>query len=347
MASKERRRPKRRARNGAESRASGRRQRARIARSDGMPSGPREKTPAQDQAALSIEAHRSRWTVVRLMIAGAGIIAVLMLDLGITLRVAGVSIAANNGSSRLVAPPWLGDSAACRQNPMAHVHDPTRLVLIAKCSTVSGTVKDAHLNPQDGDLLVNVILDATYQRFLTPESQGVLRVEVIPTDQPAVQAPKPGQHATFYGAWISERFPPGVDVEMHPCWKIELSEPPPEPTSAPASTLAPGVAPDQSLSVKINAPESVRRGAPITVSVFVESLLQKAPKPAQAVALYVEVAAYEGTPVEWKAASTSSLGVASIRLVANGPPGDYIIWVYAHKGIQGGTGKARLSVTRP
>src|SRR5215218_7443461 len=39
------------------------------------------------------------------------------------------------------APPWRAGVAPCRRNPMAHVHDPSRLVVLANCSTVSGTVK--------------------------------------------------------------------------------------------------------------------------------------------------------------------------------------------------------------
>ncbi len=294
---------------------------------------------------------------VRLWLVGIGAAMTIALGSGLALRAAGVTIGrGNEASPHLTAPPWQEGAAQCRPIPMAHVHDPTRFIVVARCSTASGTVQSVHLNPDDGDLNVLVTLDSAYRPFLTAANEGVMTVSVIPTDQPSVRAPKPGQHATFYGAWVVEKVGHGVGAAaLHPCWRIDVSGSAAAATSSSADSQSAGpspsprpppyVDPNQSLTVKVVAPDSVRLGAPMSVSISVASVLDGAPKPAQSVALYVEVVADQGRLVQWKAASTNGLGVANFKLIAAGPPDEYTLWVYAHKGIQGGIGRVRFTVT--
>jgi hypothetical protein len=49
------------------------------------------------------------------------------------------------------APGWRPGAAPCRANPLAHVHDPGRLTVVAKCATTSGIVQQVEYKPGDGD----------------------------------------------------------------------------------------------------------------------------------------------------------------------------------------------------
>jgi hypothetical protein len=52
-----------------------------------------------------------------------------------------------------------------------------------------------------------------------------------------------------------------------------------------------------------------------------------------------------GKLVQWKAAAANNLGTAKVNLLASGPPGNYTLWVYAHKGPQGGIVRTSFTVT--
>src|SRR6266536_584714 len=182
---------------------------------------------------------------VRLWLVGIGAAMTIALGSGLALRAAGVTIGrGNEASPHLTAPPWQEGAAQCRPIPMAHVHDPTRFIVVARCSTASGTVQSVHLNPDDGDLNVLVTLDSAYRPFLTAANEGVMTVSVIPTDQPSVRAPKPGQHATFYGAWVVEKVGHGVGAAaLHPCWRIDVSGSAAAATSSSADSQSAGPSP--------------------------------------------------------------------------------------------------------
>jgi hypothetical protein len=291
-----------------------------------------------------------RWPAtagLRAILLGGGIGAAFTLAAAITLASIGYR-PDGLGAVRASAPSWRGGSVPCRDAPMAHVREPSRFILVAKCVTVSGTVRSAHLDPAGGDLKIQLDLDSAYQRFLTPANQGLLTAAVIPTDQPSVLTPKPGQYLTLYGAWVQERILYGVGaVELHPCWWIVASEVSADQALQPIS--APSVPPhvdlNQSLSVKVETPQSVPIGSPMPVSVSVQSIAGGAPKPAPAVALYVEVRAEQEKVVQWKAASANNYGTAKLSVLVSGPPGKYTLWVYAHKGVQGGIGRTQFAVT--
>jgi hypothetical protein len=283
---------------------------------------------------------------------------VLTLALGVVLTALGAGAGAGAKAAKLSAPPWYGGAVPCRNDPMAHVHDASRFILLARCATVSGTVRSSHLDPADGTLKVQVSPDSPYRQYLTPANRGVLTAGIIPTDQTSVTPPAAGQHLTLYGAWVEERVISGVGrVRLHPTWGIQVSDAGQavEPSAASQSRLqAPASAPtstphvdlSQSLSVNVTVPASAGIGSPMSISIAVQSLLDGQPKPAPSAALYCEVVADGGRLVQWKAASANGNGVARVDLLASGPAGDYTLWVYAHKGVQGGIGRARFSVTR-
>jgi len=287
----------------------------------------------------------------------AGVAIALALGLGVILTAFGAG-SDRQSAAKLSSPPWYGGPVGCREDPMAHVHDASRFIVVAKCATVSGTVKSAHLDPADGTFKMQVNVDSAYQRFLTAPNRGVLTAAVIPTDQPSVVVPSPGQHLTLYGAWVEERVVNGVGrVRLHPTWGVQVSDPGQsvapltasqgrfqQPAASPSSS--PHVDLAQSLSVKVTAPTAVKVGAPMAVSIAVESLLDGQPKPAPTAALYCEVVADQGRLVQWKAATANGNGMARIDMVTTAPPGDYTLWVYAHKGIQGGIGRVRFSVSK-
>jgi hypothetical protein len=262
------------------------------------------------------------------------------------------------GAAKLAAPPWYAGDVPCRSDPMAHVHDASRFILVARCSTVSGTVKSAHLDPADGTLKLQVYPDSPYRRYLTAANRGLLTAGIIPTDQPSLTAPAPGQHLTLYGAWVEERVINGVGrVRLHPTWGIQVSDPgqqleattasqarQQQPAGAAAST--PHIDLSQSLSVKVTAPEEAGIGSPMAVSIAVDSLLEGQPKPAAGASIYCEVVGDGGRMAQWKAATVNGSGTARVDLLVSGPAGDYTLWVYAHKGVQGGIGRTRFTVTR-
>lgn len=301
----------------------------------------------------------------------AGAVLAGAVALGVVLAASGSGGGGKPGA-KLAAPPWYGGAIPCRSDPLAHVHDASRFIVVARCATVSGTVRSAHVDPADGTLKVQVVPDAPYRRYLTDANRGVLTAGVIPTDQPSLTTPAAGQHLTLYGSWVEERVLNGVGrVRLHPTWGIQVSDAGQEigpatasqgrlqvpggpatasqsrvqaPASAPPST--PHVDLSQSLSVQVTVPATVAIGSPMPASVSVQSLLEGQPKPAPAAALYCEVVADGGRPVQWKAASANGNGAARVDLLISGPPGDYTLWVYAHKGVQGGIGRARFSVTQ-
>ena len=293
----------------------------------------------------------SWWLRVPPLLLGAAVGIALTLLVIVGLLAFGVPFV-GQPAPKAAAPPWRVGAVHCREAPMAHVHDPSRFVVVAKCATVSGTVRSAHLDPADGDLKIQVDVDSAYKRYLTPANQGLLTAAVIPSDQSSVLVPKAGQYVTLYGSWVLERILYGVGaVELHPCWGLEASvvDPGADPGAAAAQAAsaagAPHVDPNQSLAVKAEAPPSVRVGSLLAVTVSVQTTSGAALKPTPGAALYLEVVGDRGRLVQWKAAAANNLGTAKVNLLASGPPGNYTLWVYAHKGPQGGIVRTSFSVT--
>ena len=227
-------------------------------------------------------------------------------------------------------PTWQGGVAPCRQDPMAGVPNPTRFVVVAGCSTVSGTVRQVRRDPADGELNLLVEVDRTYTRFLPSANQGLLRTAAVPRDVPRLTIPRAGQHATFYGAWVLDRNQHS-QVAMHPVWMIELSgdraglAPAPMPGAGTSTVAA------RRLRVRLRAPQSVPVGGAIDVAVRVESGEGATRRPESEANLFFEVRGGEGQGVQWKAATTNALGMARVTLVALEHPGSFRLWLYVDK----------------
>jgi hypothetical protein len=241
------------------------------------------------------------------------------------------------------APPWRDGVAPCRQDPMAGVPQPTRFVVVAGCSTVSGTVRQVRRDPVDGELNIQVEPDQAYTRFLPAGNHGQLRVAAVPRDVPALTIPTAGQHATFYGAWVLDRNQ-HRQMAMHPVWMIQPTDGGAGPAAAPpAGATTPAT---QRLRVRLVAPPSVPVGGAVDVFVRVESGRGPARRPEPEANLFFEVRTPDGRGVQWKAATTNAIGKARVTLVALEQPGDFQLWLYADKPGRSAVAHVPLTVLR-
>jgi hypothetical protein len=222
------------------------------------------------------------------------------------------------------APGWAGGAVPCRQDPMAHVPHPTRFVVLARCATVSGTVRQVARDPADGELNMLVEVDQPYAGFLHPDNHGLLRTTAVPADVPSLQVPKAGQHATFHGAWVLDRNQRDLPA-MHPVWTVQLA---PGATAAPQAGAHAG---GQPLVARMRAPRLVPVGGAMNVSVEVESVDRTGRRPLPEANLFFEVSTGDGRGVQWKAAATNSLGLARVTLVALEQPGPFTLRLYVDR----------------
>lgn len=225
------------------------------------------------------------------------------------------------------APGWRPGTTPCRASPLAHVHDPGRLEIVANCATASGIVQQVKYKPSDGDWQVLIAVDPPYRRFLTPADHGLLPALVIPTDLPHIALPSLGQHATFYGAWAINKNLYGR-AELHPVWRIVVPNAVQGP--APAGPAGSYVPPGR-LVLTVAVPASVAVGAPFTVQVRCELIMPGKTIHASQVHLFLEMINSHGLGVQWKAGSTNTLGHADLGLVALDAPGRFSLHIYASK----------------
>jgi hypothetical protein len=242
-----------------------------------------------------------------------------------------------------IAPAWQTGAVLCREDPMAFVPHPTRFVVLARCSTVSGTVRRVRRDPVDGELNLLVALDQRYSRFLLYGNQGLLRTAVVPRDIPKVRVPTVGQHATFYGSWVLDRNQHN-QAAMHPVWKIQRSDATGEVAGSASAAKAPAAA--TRLRVQLQAPMSVPVGGAIDVLVQVESGAKAARRPLPAANLFFEIRDQDGRGVQWKAATTNALGRARITLVALEHPGSYRLWLYTDRPGRSAVSSSPITVRR-
>jgi hypothetical protein len=246
---------------------------------------------------------------------------------------AGLRLPGDHGVRTAMAPPaggpaWEGGVAPCRQDPMVGVPQPTRFVVVAGCSTVSGTVRQVRRNPVDGELNLQVTPDQAYLRFLPPVNQGQLRVAAVPRDIPGLRIPRVGQHASFYGAWVLDRNQ-HRQAAMHPVWMIAATDD--HAGAGPAPPAGADTPATKRLRVRLVAPPSVPVGGAVDVFVRVESGAGAARRPEPEANLFFEVRAQDGRGVQWKAATTNAIGKARVTLVALQQPGEFELWLYADK----------------
>ena len=156
------------------------------------------------------------------------------------------------GSGSSPTPPAnlpLPTKAECRghSHPLAGVHLPERLKLLATCRVIVGTVKEPEVSKDDGDEVFELAPDPAYKALLNQENvkQGGLHIEIVPADQPGcrrgepilhpdvsgmgrctgrhIPLPRTGQHVRAVGAYV-------LDTnhgwrEIHPAWKVRVVSP--------------------------------------------------------------------------------------------------------------------------
>jgi hypothetical protein len=206
----------------------------------------------------------------------------------------------------------------CHEDPMAHVHDPSRFDVVNACETISGTVTRLDFVQAYGDHVIWVQPDRDQRELLTSANQGLFVADVIPTDRASIDLPQVGQHASLSGAWVQDVV--SGAMQMHPTWAITTNKTktPPEPTSH--------------LAVTTNLPSSVPVGERIDPVVHVLSPSRKGGrKPGAQVHLFVELDTLNGRGVAWWAAQTNTLGFTEIDAVALQVPGEYVLSVFAWK----------------
>lgn len=268
----------------------------------------RTPVPADHPTAHRLNRVQGALTVAVLLVAGVAVLYALFGSGGV-LR------------SSPSAPGWRSGTTPCRASPLAHIYNPGRLEIVAKCATASGIVQQVQYKQESGDWQVLIAVDPPYRRFLTPADHGLLPARIIPTDLPHVALPSLGQHATFYGTWVINKNLHGR-AELHPVWRIVVPN--------AAQRLAPA-GPAGRLALTMAVPASVPVGAPFTVRVRCELIMPGKTTPASQVHLFLEMINSRGLGVQWKAGSTNSLGDADLSLVALDAPGTFSVHIYASK----------------
>lgn len=221
----------------------------------------------------------------------------------------------------------------CRSDTLAHVRRPSRLIPVADCVSVTGTLRRVAYDPHDGDYRLWVELDPEHTHLLAPRNNGLLMVVVIATDEATVYIPQIGEHATFYGHLALNRGH-GHWVEIHPCWLITTPQ-----VQGPLETIP-------NLIVEISAEDRVPVGQQWPVTIRVTTPGDGTPQPASQVHLFLELVSDSEGAVRWVAASTNTLGLATVHLASLVKAGDYTLQVYATKERQTGYAEHEIRIAR-
>lgn len=254
--------------------------------------------------------------------------------------VVGVTAAVLGFRSRAeVAPPWRGDLTGCRQDPMAHVHHPSRLALLGRCATVTGTVRGIRLETAYDDLKIVIAPDPAYRGYLRPGNRDTLVADVIATDLPRVPKPAPGTHVTVSGAWVLNRAKD--TVELHPAYRIVAPGERSTPFGETAAKHGRAV-----LELAVDAPAKVPVGRRMDAFVHARWVRGDERRPASQVRLFAELTTVDGTGVRWRSLRTDTRGAAVMHLLAVTVPGPYRLTVYATPAGRDTTAAAHLTVTR-
>jgi hypothetical protein len=260
----------------------------------------------------------------------------LMEAVAATSAFAAVAAACGDDSAaqNIAAVPTLSDPFPfCSPDMTTHVYRPARLARVADCVSLSGIARTVNYNPYDGDSKILVELDPQYRHLLAPSNNGLLVVEVIPTDESKVYLPNVGEHATFYGPLVLDR---GHDhwVEIHPCWLITTPE------------IQGQLAPRTTLNVSVDAPDAVPIGEQLRMGIHVESGVDATRRPLPQVHLFIELLSAQGVMVDWAAGSTNTLGNVTLALASLVHAADYTLRVFATKGQNTGTSEVPVRITR-
>jgi hypothetical protein len=232
----------------------------------------------------------------------------------------------------VAVPGWQAGAVSCRDDPLVHVHHPTRFSLEARCASISGTVKQVKLSEAFGDVKVSIRPDANYRMFLREGNRGIVIAAVIPPDQPFVSIPPPGEHATFYGAWVVDKAQDAV--ELHPAWHISSADGQVVPPARPV------------LDVHLGVPKSISIGETLPLWVTVTSSTGEQRRQVSEVRLFAELTSASHGGVDWEAGLTNTRGSERLGFVALQIPGKYEITLYALKDGERGVARANVTVRR-
>ena len=224
------------------------------------------------------------------------------------------------------APAWRGSLKGCRSNPMAHVHDPTRLELKEPCSTFVGQVKKVRFVAAFDDLKITLVPTAGMRRFLPDANRGVLVADVIATDQATVSAPPVGSQVTVSGAWVQDKAT--KTAMLLPAYRIVVDNAG-AVTIKGQSTENHGPSAPKKLRLSVRTDPRVVVGGEIHATIRAQWSQFGALSPASQVRLFTEMTTGDGEGVRWKAVETDTRGVANLRLVAIQVPASYQLSVYA------------------
>jgi hypothetical protein len=243
------------------------------------------------------------------------------------------------------APPWLTNVASCRDTPMAHVHDPGRLVVIGKCSTVSGMVKSVRMVSAYDDVKVTIIPDATASSYLRKANHGVVVADIIATDQASVLIPPVDSRITAWGSWVLDKAT--KTTQLLPTYHVRIDQLHAGSTLLTGeSSEKRGPAPQRQLRLSVTAPARVPVGGRIDVVITARWLQERLLKPASQIRLFTEMTTKDNIGVRWKATMTHTDGRAVLHLVAIQIPATYTLTVYAAPSHEAVTATAVIDVTK-
>ena len=138
----------------------------------------------------------------------------------------------------LVPPVAARAAGGCRSgNPLADVYAPSRLKVLSRCRTVSGTIVYSE-GEADGDVHIYMKVDPQYASMLNDKNRrdhrNTLVLEIVPADQPRctkgqkvkggtctgahVATPKSARHVTVTGPYVYDTNH-GWN-EIHPVWQV-------------------------------------------------------------------------------------------------------------------------------
>jgi hypothetical protein len=172
-----------------------------------------------------------------------------------------------------------GAKKACRSgDPLANVYHAYRLQVVARCSTVAGTVETIR-HEDDGDYHIDLAVDGAYRQMLDAGNRtyqhGWLVLELVPADQSGCtvgQPPRPTLGTYDYGICTgADETPPRVGqhiwvtgpyvidhwhnwAEIHPIWSMTTAKPTgptPVVTSSPAPTKTASTTPHLTCSASM------------------------------------------------------------------------------------------------
>jgi hypothetical protein len=271
----------------------------------------------------------------KVVVLGAALLAVLTLSGFLVLR----------QLSERAAPPWVANVTSCRDAPMTHVHNPARLVVIGKCSTLSGTVKSVRLVSAYDDVKVTIIPDGRVSPYLRKANHGMVVADIIATDQANVPIPPVDSRITAWGTWVLDKA--SKTTQLLPAYHVRVDQLHAGSTLRTGQSLEKhGPAPKRQLQLSMTAPKQVPVGGRIDVVIRARWLQERLLRPASQIRLFTEMTTKDNVGVRWKAAMTHTDGMAELHLVAIQVPATYTLTIYAAPSHEAVTATAVIEVTK-